>query len=104
MDMSHEKSSVLAYNTLFELSGIHHSNAGLQITHDMFINGCFILLFDLTPDIAASEGHVSYPDNGVVRIECKFAQPLPEPITCLLYLEYENTVFGDFSRTVRTDI
>jgi hypothetical protein len=36
---------------------------------------------------AASEGHVSHPNNGVVRIECKFAQPLPEPITCLLYLE-----------------
>jgi hypothetical protein len=69
----------------------------------MFINGYFILLFDLTTDRAASVGHVSHPDNGVVRIECKFAQPLPETITFLLYLEYENTVFGDFSRTVRTD-
>ena len=103
MDMSHEKSSVLAYNTLFEGSGIHHSNAGLQITHDMYINGYFMLLFDLTPDRAASEGHVSPPDNGVVRIECKFARPLPEPITCLLYLEYENSVLGDYSRTVSTD-
>jgi hypothetical protein len=71
MDMSHEKSSVLAYNTLFEGSGIHHSNAALQITHDMYISGYFMLLFDLTPDRAASEGHVSPPENGVVRIECK---------------------------------
>jgi hypothetical protein len=53
MHMSHEKSSVLAYNTLFEGSGIHHSNAGLQITHDMYINGSFMLLFDLTPDRTA---------------------------------------------------
>jgi hypothetical protein len=99
MDMSHEKSSVLAYNTLFEGSGIHHSNAGLQITHDMYINGYFMLLFDLTPDRGASEGQVSHPDNGVVRIECKFALPLPEPVTCLLYLEYEDTVLSDYSRS-----
>jgi hypothetical protein len=39
LDMSHEKTSVMGYSTLFEGSGIHHSNAGLQITHDMFING-----------------------------------------------------------------
>jgi hypothetical protein len=101
--MSHEKSSVLAHNTLFEGSGIHQSNAGLQITHDMYINGYFMLIFDLTPDRAASQGHVSHPDNCVVRIECKFAYPLPEPINFLLYLEYENTVLGDNSRTGSTE-
>jgi hypothetical protein len=101
MDISFEKSSVLAYSTLFEGSGVHHSKAGY--VYDMFINGYLILLFDLMPDRAASEGHISRPDNGVFRIESKFAQPQPQPITCLLYLEYKNTVFGDFSRTVRTD-
>jgi len=50
LDMSHEKTSFLAYNTVFEGSGISHSNAGLQITHHMFIAGYFMLLFDLTPD------------------------------------------------------
>jgi len=34
----------------FEGSGILHSNTGLQITHDMYFNGYFILLFDLTLD------------------------------------------------------
>ena len=47
--MDHEKTSVMGYRTLFEGSGIHHSNSGLQITH-MYINGYFMLLFDLTPD------------------------------------------------------
>jgi hypothetical protein len=65
--------------------------------------GTLYAAFDLTPDSAASKGHVSHPDNGVVRIECIFAHPLPEPITCLLYLEYENTLLGDYSRTVSTD-
>ena len=35
LGMDHEKTSVMGYTTLFVGSGIHHSNAGLQITHDM---------------------------------------------------------------------
>ena len=54
LDKGHEKTSVLAYNTLFEGSGIRHSNAGLQVTHHMFKAGYFMLLFELTPDRAAS--------------------------------------------------
>jgi hypothetical protein len=72
MDMGHEKTSVMVYNTMFDASGIHHSDTGLQITHDMYINGYFMVLFDLTPDRAASAGHKSHPDN-VVRIELRFA-------------------------------
>ena len=49
----------VVYRTLFEGSGIHHSNSGLQITPDNYINELFMLVFDLTPDLAASEGHTS---------------------------------------------
>jgi hypothetical protein len=66
MDISREKSLVLAYNTLFEESGIHHSNAGLQITHDIYINGYFILPFDLTFYRDTSKCHVALQDNGVL--------------------------------------
>jgi len=61
-----------------------------------------MLLFDLTPDGAASQGHTSHPDNGYIRVELKFCKPLPEPITCILYLEYDNSVRIDTSRTVTT--
>ena len=37
--VSNEKTSVTGYRTLFEGSGIHHSNSGLQITPAMYING-----------------------------------------------------------------
>ena len=56
LDMDHEKASVMGVGTLFEGSGIHHSNSGLQITHDMYINGYYMLLFLLTPDRRTSEG------------------------------------------------
>ena len=50
LGMDPEKTSVMCYRTLFEASGIHQSNTGLEITHDMYINGYFMLLFDLTSD------------------------------------------------------
>jgi hypothetical protein len=90
MDMGHEKASVMAYRTLFVGCGIHQSNSELQITHDDYIEGFFMLLFDLTLDLAASEVHASHPDNGHIRVELKFAKALPDPVTYLLYLEFEN--------------
>ena len=82
--MGHEKMSVRGYATLFQGSGIHHSNTGLQITHDMYINGFFMVLYDLTPDLAASEGHTSPTTSGDIRVDLKFYKALPEAITCLL--------------------
>ena len=83
LDMSREKTSVKGYATLFEGTEIHPSNSGLQITHNMYINGFFVIVYDLTPDLTAPEGHMSPPTSGDIRIDLKFAKALPEAITCL---------------------
>jgi len=75
LGMDHEKTSVMGYRTLFEGPGIHHSNAGHQITHNMFVKGYFMLHFDLTPDQVPSEAHTSHPEQGNIRVELKFAKP-----------------------------
>ena len=105
LDMDHEKTSVMSNRTLFEGYGIHHSNTGLQITHDMHINGFFMILFDLIPDHWASVAHTSLPENGNIMIELQFSRPFPEAITSFLrlYLEYDSTVLINFSRKVTTD-
>jgi hypothetical protein len=92
IEPNHKKSTVMAYNTLFTGTGIHHSNSGLQITNDIYFNGYFILLHDLTPDLATAEGHTSPVEAGTIRIELAFKEALQEAITCLLYLEYDNSV------------
>jgi len=69
----------------------------------VFVNGYFMLLFDLTPDQGASEAHTSHPEQGNIRVEMKFAKPLPEAITCLLYLEFDNSVLINLVRNVTTD-
>jgi len=103
LNMDQEKTSVRGFATLFEGTGIYHSSSGLQITHDMYTNGFFMILYDLTPDLGASVGHASTPTSGDIRIDLKFAKALPEAITCLLYLEYDNSVRIDLARNVSTD-
>ena len=102
LGMDHEKISVIGYRTFFEGSGFHLSNADHQITHDMFVNGYFILLFDFTPDQGASKSHTSHPEEVNITVELKFAKPLPEAITCLLYLEFDNSVLINLARNVTT--
>jgi len=93
----------MGYRTLFGGSGIHHSNTGLQITPAKYINGYFMLVFDLTPDLAAFEGHVSDPTHVNIRIEMKFRKALPDPLVCLLYLKFDSAVLIDSMRQVSTD-
>ena len=69
----------------------------------MFVNGYFMIFFDLTPDRGASEAHTSHPEQGNIRVELKFAKLLPEAITCLLYLEFDNSVHINLARNVTTD-
>jgi hypothetical protein len=103
LDMDHEKTSVIDYRTLFTGSGIHHPSAGLLITHDIYIAGYFMLFFDITTYLSASDAHTSLPENGAIRIELKFKEALKDPVTCHLYLEYDGYVRNDNVRTVTTD-
>ena len=101
--MGHEKTSVIGYRTLFEGSGIHQSNVGLQITHDMYIAAYFTLLFDLPPDLCASEGDTSHMVRGNIRLELKFGKALPHSITCPLYLQFDNSIRIKFFQNVSTE-
>ena len=101
--MDHEKTAVMCYRILFERSGINHSNVGQQIKHDMFISGYFMLLFVLTPNRGASESHTSHHEQCNIREDLKFDKPVPEAITCVLYLEFDNSVLINLARNVTTD-
>jgi len=65
LGIDHEKTSVMGYRTLFQVSGIHHSKAGHHITHDMFVKDYFVLIFYFTPDQGASEAHTSHPNMAI---------------------------------------
>ena len=62
-----------------------------------------MLPFDLTPDRAVSEGHISLPVQGNIKLELQFDKPLSEAVTCLLFLEYDISVPIDKLLTFSTD-
>ena len=62
-----------------------------------------MLIFVLIPDQGASEVHTTYPEKGNIREELKFAKPLPEAITCLLFLEFDNSIIINLALNVTTD-
>ena len=65
--MNHENTSIVGYRTLFDASGFHHSNPGLQTTLDIYIYGIIVLFFHFTSDRGASDVHISLSDNGNIR-------------------------------------
>jgi hypothetical protein len=74
-----------------------------MITLENFTKGFYILGFDLTPDREADEEHISLPRQGNVRIEARFKNPLPEPVTCILYAEFPGHIEIDSSRNVTVE-
>ena len=62
-----------------------------------------MLLSDLTLDWGVSDGHTSHPEKDNIRFELKFNKPFPVALTCLLYLEFNNSVHVDFARIIMTD-
>jgi hypothetical protein len=69
----------------------------------MYISGYFILLFHLTPGMAASEVHTSPVENANIRIEFALKEALKKAVPCLLYLQQDNSGLIDSLRTVTTD-
>ena len=63
-----------------------------------------MLLVNFTPDLGALEGHISYPDNGTIRVELKFSKPLLDHISCIFYLEFDISVRIHKSQTVSSDL
>ena len=43
-----------------------------------------MLVLDLTPDLAASDGHTLDPVNGHIRLELKFGKDLPDPLCVIV--------------------
>lgn len=67
------------------------------------MKGCFIIIFDLTPDGCASDGHTSLSDKGNNRIDLKCDEALAEGVTILLYQELDANIQIDRLRNVTTN-
>jgi hypothetical protein len=59
-----------------------------------------MLVFDLSPDGGASDGHISLPENGSIRIELELDEALTEAVTIVLYQTFDASIKIDRLRNV----
>ena len=59
-------------------------------------------MFNLNAELTDGE-HIETTKRVAVRVECRFAQPLVNPITCLVQSEYDNLILIDKERNISID-
>jgi hypothetical protein len=92
-----------SYNTLFNATGTQFSETCSNISYQEYSEGYCFTIFDLTPDLSASQGHLSAPQSGNLRLEVNFERALANPVTAVLYCEFDNIIEISESREVFTD-
>ena len=70
---------------LYHILGKAGEDRDIGITPDDFVNGLFLLPFDVTPTSAANMEYLSKKKEGNCRIELQFRKPLPNNIIILSY-------------------
>ncbi|KAK3916657.1 hypothetical protein KUF71_015882 [Frankliniella fusca] len=91
------------YNTLFSGTGIHWKDEGNGISWSDYPKGNTLFVFDLSPDLSASEPHWNLQRQGTMRLDLRFAEPLAQPINCVVYAEFQNLIEIDKDRNVIVD-
>lgn len=92
-----------AYASIFSATGLLNTAQGNLVTQEKFRNGSFLIACDLTPDLSGVDSTSSLLNQGNIRLEARFDNPLETTITCLVFLEYDATLEIDKNRNVILD-
>jgi len=93
---------IRAYNTLFSRPGRLYYDEGLAIDRLDYLDGYALYAFDLSPDLTNDE-KFELLCTGSVRLQLKFTEQLADPITLIVYAEYQNLIEIDHNRNVIYD-
>lgn len=91
------------YHSLFEGVGIYFSDTGNDISLEEYPNGYCLSAFDLTPDLSCNEPHWNIIKSGTLRAEIRFAEPITETITLIIFAEFDNVIEVDKNRNIIID-
>ena len=86
---------------LYSILGKAGEDMDIGIDPNDFINGMFILPFDVTPTSAANMEYLSKKEGGHCRIELQFKKPLPHNIIIITYAIFPNEQRIDGARNCR---
>ena len=89
--------------SLFSGTGKLQKDEGNDISREDYSGGYALYAFDLTPDLSEGGDHFNLSRDGSVRIDLKFANPLPNTINVIAYAEFENLIELDRNRNIVFD-
>jgi len=92
--------SVRAYNSLYTGTGRLFYDEGLAIDRVEYPFGYALYTFDLSPDLTDDE-KFELLHTGSVRL--KFSQRLTDPVTIIIYSDYQNMIEIDRNRNIIYD-
>ena len=90
------------YMQMSSALGHAFTNQDCGLSYKDFKGGNTLFVFNLNAELTDGE-HIETTKRGAVRVECRFAQPLVNPITCLVQSEYDNLILIDKERNISID-
>ena len=93
---------IAAYMSLFTGSGKFRQDEGNGISREDYPGGYAIYVFDLSPDLNQGD-HMNLNRHGSLRLDLKFANPLPNTINVIAYGELENVIEIDRNKNILFD-
>jgi hypothetical protein len=91
-----------AYHSLFTAISGDIGDHGLDITKEDYKNGNCLYAYDLSADLCNSE-HFNLVKIGNTRLEIDFSKGVPDNVTVVVYLEYENIIEINKNRKIIFD-
>jgi len=90
------------YANLFFGMGTMNTNETFDIKRDDFGGGYALYCYNLHPELNPAN-YVDMVQQGSLRVEMKFSQPLAEPYTCILYYEFDQVIEVTRDKTIIYD-
>lgn len=77
-----------SFFSLFQSTNTFFNDNSLNISTIDYINGYCIWGFDMSPDRCSNGEFFHKPENGNIRLEVRFNEPIASNITCIVYADY----------------
>lgn len=91
------------YNELYSVLGKAGEDKDIGLTPKNFVNGHFLIPFDVSPTTAADFEYLGLRKEGNCSMEFLFSEPLPEDVAVIIYSLYPYMMSIDHVRNVQVD-
>ena len=91
------------YNELYSVLGKAGEDKDIGLTPTNYVNGHFLLPFDVSPTTAADFEYLGLRKEGNCSMEFLFSEPLPEDVAVIIYSIYPYMLSIDHVRNVQVD-